>query len=391
MFKMRLLPFEYAVRNLGRSPLRLAISVIGSVLVVVLATASYAFVRGMDQSLTNSGSSQNVILMGAGSEESIERSEISSSVASQALASIPGIKSKAGQAYVSPEVHTALGVSLEQNTDPVGQAVFRGVTSAAYSVHPQVRLIEGRAPMVGADEIIVGQLASTRLGVADERLGIGEELWIDDRPFTIVGQFAAPNTVMNAELWIPLTSIQTLTRRESVSCVVVTLDDAEFADVDIFVKSRVDLELAAIPEAEYYAQLSAFYQPVKMMVWITAILIGAGGLLGGLNTMYAAFASRVREVGTLQSLGYPRRAIVINFLQESLLATAAGAVIGALISLLLLDGVSIRFSMGAFGLFVDAPTIGFGIAAGLLLGLIGSIPPALRCLRLPVAEALKTS
>ena len=34
---MRTLPFEYAVRNLGRSPLRLFISVTGSVLVVVLA------------------------------------------------------------------------------------------------------------------------------------------------------------------------------------------------------------------------------------------------------------------------------------------------------------------------------------------------------------------
>lgn len=196
---------------------------------------------------------------------------------------------------------------------------------------------------------------------------------------------------MDAELWVPLTSIQTLTRREGLSCVVLTLDQAEFADVDLFVKSRVDLELAAIMETEYYDQLSAFYQPVKMMVWITALLIGAGGLLGGLNTMYAAFASRIREVGALQSLGYSRRAIVISFLQESLLATATGAVIGSLICLIVLDGISIRFSMGAFGLLVDAPTVGFGLAAGLVLGLVGVVPPALRCLRLPIAEALKAN
>ncbi len=388
---MRLLPFEYAARNLGRSPLRLLISVVGSVLVVVLAIASFAFVRGMDRSLVGSGSPNNVILLGAGSEESIERSEISTSVASQAQASIPGLMSTAGRAYISPEVHAALGVAVEKDSEPIGQAVFRGVTPAAYSVHPQVRLIEGRTPQNGADELLVGQLTYSRLGLSEERLAIGQQLWIDDRPFTIVGRFAAPNTVMNAELWIPLTSIQTLTRRESVSCVVLTMDRAEFADVDLFVKSRVDLELAAILETEYYDQLSAFYQPVKMMVWITALLIGAGGLLGGLNTMYAAFASRIREVGTLQSLGYPRRAIVINFLQESLLAAAAGAVIGSLLCILILDGISIRFSMGAFGLLIDAPTIGFGIAAGLLLGLIGSIPPALRCLRLPIAEALKAN
>jgi putative ABC transport system permease protein len=388
---MRTLPFEYAVRNLGRSPLRLFISVTGSVLVVVLAVSAFAFVRGMDQSLVGSGSPNNVILLGAGSEESIERSEVSTSVASQSQASIPGLRTEAGQAYVSPEVHAALGVALQQDAEPIGQAVFRGMTPAAFSVHPQVRLTEGRAPQTGADELLVGQLTSARLGLPDTRLAIGQKLWIDDRPFTIVGRFAAPNTVMDAELWVPLTSIQTLTRREGLSCVVLTLDRAEFADVDLFVKSRVDLELAAIMETEYYDQLSAFYQPVKMMVWITALLIGAGGLLGGLNTMYAAFASRIREVGALQSLGYSRRAIVISFLQESLLATATGAVIGSLICLIVLDGISIRFSMGAFGLLVDAPTVGFGLAAGLVLGLVGVVPPALRCLRLPIAEALKAN
>jgi putative ABC transport system permease protein len=388
---MRLLPFEYAARNLGRSPTRLAMSLLGSVLVVVLAIAAFAFVRGMDRSLTGSGSPDNVILLGAGSEESIERSEISPSVAGQAKASVFGLRNDAGQAYVSPEVHAALGVAFDAEQEPTAQAVFRGVTPAAFLVHPQVRLVEGRSPNTGADEVIVGQLAATRLGVPDDRLAVGQTLFVDGRAFEIVGRFAAPNTVMNAEVWAPLTSLQTLTRRETVSCVVLTLGEGEFSDVDVFVKSRVDLELAAIPESEYYDQLSAFYQPVKMMVWITAILIGAGGVLGGLNTMYAAFASRIREVGTLQSLGFPRRAIVVSFMQESLLAAAAGAVLGSLVCLLLLDGIAIRFSMGAFGLLIDGPTIGFGIAAGLLLGVVGSIPPTLRCLRLPVAESLKAT
>lgn len=389
---MRILPFDYAVRNLGRSPLRLGVSVIGSVLVVVLATSAFAFVRGMDRSLAGSGSADNVILLGAGSEESIERSEINTAVASQAQASIPGIKQTAGQAHVSPEVHAALGVSMQQDAEPVGQAVFRGVTPAAFLVHPQVQVIEGRTPRNGADEIMVGKLAPTRLSVADERLAVGEVLWVGDRELTVVGRFTAPNTVMDAEVWIPLTTMQTLTRREAVSCVVLTLGEGgAFADVDVFVKSRVDLELAAIRESDYYAGLSDFYKPVKMMVWVTAILIGAGGLLGGLNTMYAAFASRVREVGTLQSLGYPRYAVVVSFLQESLVASAAGAVIGAVICLAVLDGVAVRFSMGAFGLMLDGPTIGFGIAAGLGLGVVGAGPPAVRCLRLPIAEALKAN
>jgi len=40
------------------------------------------------------------------------------------------------------------------------------------------------------------------------------------------------------------------------------------------------------------------------MTWITAGLIAAGALFGGINTLYAAFASRVREMATLQAIGF---------------------------------------------------------------------------------------
>ena len=64
---MRLLPFDYAIRNLGRSPLRLAMSVAGNLLVVVLVIAAAGFVRGLERSLVGSGSTKNIMLLGAGS------------------------------------------------------------------------------------------------------------------------------------------------------------------------------------------------------------------------------------------------------------------------------------------------------------------------------------
>jgi ABC-type antimicrobial peptide transport system permease subunit len=125
------------------------------------------------------------------------------------------------------------------------------------------------------------------------------------------------------------------------------------------------------------------------VAWVTAGLIALGGLFGGLNTMYAAFATRIRELGTLQSLGFRRSAIVISMVQESTLATAAGGLIACAIAVLLLDGISVRFSMGAFGLVIDEQVIGLGLLAGLVLGIIGAIPPAIRCLRPSIPLALK--
>ena len=73
---MRILPFEYAVRNLGRNPARLLLTVGGSALVVLLVLTATGFVNGMQAAFVTSGREANVILMGSGSEESIERSEV---------------------------------------------------------------------------------------------------------------------------------------------------------------------------------------------------------------------------------------------------------------------------------------------------------------------------
>ena len=391
---MPLLPFEYAVRNLGRSPLRLAMSVFGGAMVVLLMIAAAAFVRGMERSLADSGSPNNVMLLGAGSEESIERSEIKASVASQAAASIAGVRTRLGVPFVSPEVHMALtvGATREEQKASTAQVVVRGVQPGAFLVHPQVRIIEGRAPTTGNDEIMAGRLAATRLGVDVDALAIGKTIWFDDKPWKIVGRFQAPGTVMDAEIWAPLNDLKTSAKRDTISTVVVALDSIDdFAQVDNFAKTRVDLELVALCETDYYGKLMSFYQPVRVMIWVTAGLIALGGVFGGLNTMYAAFAARAREIGMLQSLGFSWRAVAVSFVQESVLAAAAGALIAAAVSLIVLDGVAIKFSMGAFGLVLDGATIAIGLGSGLLLGLLGALPPAAKCLRMPITSALKAA
>ncbi|HYE62064.1 MAG TPA: ABC transporter permease [Phycisphaerales bacterium] len=389
---MKLLPIDYAVRNLGRSTARLLLSVLGSALVVLLVLAAAAFVRGMDASLRSTGHPDNVIILGSGSEESIERSEIEAGVGGLVTATIQGIRTRAGQAYVSPEVHVQLPVKTDPQQERGPTVLVRGVTPPAMLVHSDVQVVEGRPPRAGYDEVMVGAMVHVKLGVAPEALALGNKLYIDDRPLTIVGRFASPGTVTQAELWVPLTDLKQATKRETDSCVVLTLDrdKADASDVELFARTRFDLEITSTPEQAYYARLSQFFAPIRIVAWVTAGLIGIGGLFGGLNTMYAAFASRVREIGTLQSLGFRRGAIVVSLVQESVLATCAGSLLAAALGLLLLDGLAVRFSMGAFGLRVDAVAMIIALGSGIVLGLVGSLPPAWRCLRLSIPVALKS-
>jgi putative ABC transport system permease protein len=388
---MRLLPFDYAVRNLGRSPTRLVLTILASALVVSLVTAAAAFVRGMGKSLVITSDQSNVILLASGSEESIERSQIPGSTGSIVSADLSGIKTKFSVPYVSPEVHVAIIVRTQKDSKEELRVLIRGFAPEAFLVHPRVHIVEGRIPRPGRDEVMVGGLTAQMMGVSDLRLKVGNTIWFDNRNWTIVGRFRARSTVMDAEMWVPLTDLQVATRRDTLSCVTLTMGEADFGDVDVFTKQRLDLGLTAIQETDYFGSVMRFYKPVHAMIWTTALLVSLAGLLGGVNTMYAAFAVRIREVGTLQALGYSRLAITWSLIQESVLTAFTGALLGVLLSRVFIDGQAVRFSMGVFQLVIDEQVLLVGLIAGLVMGLIGAIPPAWRCLKLPINEALKAA
>lgn len=389
MTAMRWLPWEYAVRNMGRSPLRLSLMIGGSALVALLVLAAAGFVRGMHASLRTSGSADNVLILAAGSEESIERSELEAGIGGVIASSVRGIRRTAGVEHVSPEIHLQARLHHAPDDGQPLAITLRGVTPAATLVHGQVRLIHGRWPAEARDEIAVGRHALRRLRLPQGDAALGRTLYFDGRAWTITGILASPGSVVDSEVWAPLSDLRIATRRDGVSCVVLTLDTAELEDVQLLAAQRLDLQITAMSERDYYAQVAAFYRPVQFMALATAGLIGLGALFGGLNTLYAAFVARTREFATLQTQGFPRRAILLSLIQEALLATLAGGLLAAGLGVLVLDGLAVQFALGAVGLRVDSLVLTAGLTAAALLGLLGALPPSIHCLRLPITTALK--
>ncbi len=382
-----MLPFSYAARNLFRSKSRLLQTIGGSALVVLLVMAAVAINQGMNRVLSASGSPRNVILLGTGSEESVQRSEVPEKAAGIAAASIAGVSETLGVRAVSPEIHYMNYLMLDDGDKR--QALMRGVTPEALRVHPEVRLTEGTFPQAG--QVMVGRLAWRTLGLPKDALSLGSTLTLGDQRFSISGLFAAPGTVLESEIWATLGDVRVLAQRDNVSCVVLRLDDpADFAEADLFAKQRLDLELTALRESDYYGRLSSFFGPLRGMIWITAGLIAAGALFGGINTLYAAFASRVREMGTLQAIGFGRATLLWSLVQESTLACLTGALAASAVAMFLLDGRTVPFSIGAFTVKIGPGVALTGIATGLFLGLLGALPPAIRCLKPSLPTALRS-
>ena len=149
------------------------------------------------------------------------------------------------------------------------------------------------------------------------------------------------------------------------------------------------MELKAVSETAYYASLQQHYKPVRILSWVVVCLVAGSGVFAGMNTMYGAVVGRMRELATLQAIGYRRIAIMLSLIQEGVLLSACGALIACPLGLFWVHGTAVRFTMGAFVLRVDSVGISIACATALVLGVIGSIPPAIKAMRLPIVEGIR--
>ncbi len=387
MFRHRLLPWDYGVRNLFRRPSRSALTLGGLTIVVFLVLVVVGFIRGLEKSLAATGNPNVVLVYSLSSAADIENSSIPGRTPALLAASVDGIRRQHGVEYVSPELYLGTRITTANMKEP-GMGLVRGVTTSAPLVRRQVQLVDGAWPQSG--EVIVGRLAHSKLGTSKADLAIGEPVTFDGQTWTISGHFTAAGSAFESEIWAPLAELQTTLKRQDLSLVAVSMDSPDrVADVDLFCRERVDLELKAVAESSYYASLQKHYKPVRMLGWIVVALVAGSGIFAGLNTMYGAVVGRVRELATLQALGYRRRAILLTLIQEATLLACAGALVACVLGLTLIDGAAVRFTMGAFMLSVDSVGIAVACGVAVLLGFVGALPPALKAMRLPVVEGIK--
>ena len=97
-----MIPPAYTLRNVFRRPMQSIQLIGGSSFVVLLIMVAFAINQSMEKTLSNSGSEKNIIFLGAGSEESIERSEVALGVEEIIGASLPDVQQVMKQPAISP-------------------------------------------------------------------------------------------------------------------------------------------------------------------------------------------------------------------------------------------------------------------------------------------------
>ncbi len=384
------IPLAYSWRNLLTRRLTTFLTAGGMALVVFVFASIMMLSNGLEKTLVETGSDQNVIITRKGAD-----SEMQSGVdRNQALIieTQPELASgQDGAPLVTRELVVPIGL-IKRGTSKPSNVIIRGISQQSLLMRPQIRILEGRLPRQGSAEIIVGNSIARRFS----GVGRGEQLRFALRDWQVVGIFDAGATGFSSEVWGDCDQIMQAFRRPLYSSLTFRLrDSVDFPSLKERLESEPRLTVEVRRETTYYRdQSEAMATFIRILGISLTGIFSLGAMIGALITMYASVANRVAEIGTLRALGFQRLSILLAFLAEALLLGLAGGISGiVLASFMQFITISTMnwqtFSELAFSFSLTLAIVIQSLVFALAMGLIGGAIPAVQASRLKIVDALR--
>ncbi|MDI6752167.1 MAG: ABC transporter permease [bacterium] len=191
-------------------------------------------------------------------------------------------------------------------------------------------------------------------------------------------------------------------------------EDLDLFVDDIFLKiatrnsSDINKEIKGIEErvkailAERYGEDKIFYvkresqrlldelQSQTRQANTFILIIGAGGLIISivsiLSMMLLSVSKRTSEIGLRRAIGARKKDIFFQFLVEALVITGIGGISGIAFGVI---GIKMLGYYASWKMVIPLYGIFIGFATSILIGVIGSLYPALKAARIPPAVAVK--
>jgi putative ABC transport system permease protein len=363
--------------------------VVGLAGVVAVFTALFAMGEGFQSTLKATGRADSALILRGGSQ-----AELNSGLSRDEVTLIkqaPGIKRDAED---RPQASAEIMVITEllKPGEKTGMNVtLRGIEPAGLAMRPSIKLVEGRAFQTGLRELMVGK------GVAQQFLGakLGSSLHMRGSDWTVVGIFDSGDA-HNSELLADSETTQSTFGRRGFSSVLVVLDGASGLQTlkdSLSADPRLNTDVQL--EQDYYnGQTKQFRTTIGVVGFVVTFIMGLGAIFAALNTMYAAVATRSREIATLRALGFRGLPVVASVMIESLVLALIGGALGAGIAYVLFNNSSVstlgqNFTQVVFTFQVTPALVVRGLVISVVIGMFGGLLPAVRAARMPVTTALR--
>ena len=231
---------------------------------------------------------------------------------------------------------------------------------------------------------------------------IGQSLYIDGIPFTVVGLFSDEGTESIASLFsgspdilIPYTTALKMNSESLVTSFTVYLaEGVDSTAASDAMEPVLDAMFSYEEDCYNIVTMSSVEETMEQMLSMMAALLGGiasialvvGGI-GIMNMMLTSVTERTVEIGLKKALGAIPWQIQAQFLIESFLLSLIGGVAGVALGLLL--SILLTNVMGTtFVVSVSAIALGVGFSAA--VGIIFGWAPARKASRLNPIDALRS-
>jgi putative ABC transport system permease protein len=388
--------FAITALNLRSVPQRWGPSlviVIGLAGVVAVFTALLAMAQGFQTTLQDAGRTDNAIVLRGGSGAELNSGFNGDTATLIKLA--PGIrKGSDGKPLAAGEM-IVISELLKKGEKVNGANVtLRGVEPASFELRPQLKIVEGRRFEPGLREIIVGAGVKRLF----DGVELGNVIRMRGSDWKVVGVFESGDA-NDSEMWADAGTAQSaFNRGNGFSAVRVGLESPaalETLKAALAADPRVTVEV--LEEQAYYSnQTKQFRVMISVLAGVVTFIMALGAIFAALNTMYAAVATRTREIATLRAIGFGALPVLVSVMIEAIVLAFVGGLAGALLAWLLFDNLAVStlgqsFTQVVFAFQVTAGLVLTGLIIAMMIGFVGGLLPALRAARMRVTDALRAA
>lgn len=402
--------FRVALASLRSNKLRTALTLVGIVVGVSAVIAVVTIIKGLDQTVASTFSSQGSTVFTVAkrpliitSREDFVKFNRRKDVTHEDGEAIARLCTSCWRTGIAANARDLIKHGDQKSEDvPV-----RGVTLSMFEIE-DVSIEAGRAwsdseGEAGSEVCVVGaDILENLFGGAPPESVVGKEIRLSGRPFQIVGVAEKQGKIFGFSrdnfVFIPYPTYQKIFgARDSITIHIQVPEAARLEaaqdQVRAIMRNRRGKSFKdeddgfALESQDVFLNLygSATSNIYIVTIGVAAISLVVGGIVV-MNIMLVSVTERTKEIGIRKAVGARRVDILRQFLIEAVTVTALGGAMGVVTGFGL--AYLLSFLMG-FPLLLSISSAVLGVGVSSVVGIISGLWPAWRAARLDPIEALR--